>query len=77
MNNLRIYTNALLALLLAAFVSGSAAAQEGLPSWNDGPVKKTLLEFVAAVTDEKGKDYVKPAERIASMPTTERAMSAP
>ena len=29
------------------------------------PTKKAILEFVAAVTDENGKDYVEPAERIA------------
>jgi phosphoglycolate phosphatase-like HAD superfamily hydrolase len=47
-------------------VSGSAAAQGLLPSWNDGPAKKAVLEFVAAVTDRNGKDYVEPAERIAT-----------
>jgi phosphoglycolate phosphatase-like HAD superfamily hydrolase len=36
-----------------------------LPSWNDGPAKKAILEFVAAVTDRTDKDYVAPAERIA------------
>jgi phosphoglycolate phosphatase-like HAD superfamily hydrolase len=41
------------------------AADDPLPSWNDGSPKKALLEFVAAVTDEGGKDYVEPAERIA------------
>jgi phosphoglycolate phosphatase-like HAD superfamily hydrolase len=53
------------AVVAAAIVSGSAAAQGVLPSWNDGPSKTAILEFVAAVTDEKGKDYVEPAERIA------------
>ena len=37
-----------------------------LPSWNDGPAKKAILEFVAAVTDKNGKDYVKPSDRIAT-----------
>ena len=36
-----------------------------MPSWNDGPSKTAILQFVSAVTDEKGKDYVEPAERIA------------
>ncbi len=58
-------TNALLAVLLAAFVPGCAASQDPLPSWNDGPAKKAILEFVTAVTDQNGKDYVAPAERIA------------
>ena len=41
------------------------AADDPLPSWLDGPAKKTILEFVAAVTEKGGKDYVEPAERIA------------
>jgi len=64
-NNYRI-TNILLAALLVAFASGSAAARDPLPSWNDGATKRAILEFVAAVTDEGGKDYVEPPERIAT-----------
>jgi hypothetical protein len=52
-----------LALLLGVSV---AQAQDPLPSWNEGPAKKAIVEFVAAVTDKGGKDYVKPAERIAT-----------
>jgi len=44
----------------------AATAADSLPSWNDGPAKKAILEFVAAVTDEKSPDYVAPAERIAT-----------
>jgi hypothetical protein len=44
------------AVVAAAIVSGSAAAKDELPSWNDGPSKAAILQFVAAVTDEKGKD---------------------
>ncbi len=36
-----------------------------LPSWNDGPAKQAILEFVARVTKDGGPDYVPPAERIA------------
>jgi hypothetical protein len=36
-----------------------------LPSWNDGAAKEAILNFVASVTDEKNKDYVPPARRIA------------
>jgi phosphoglycolate phosphatase-like HAD superfamily hydrolase len=64
--NFNLRKSALLAGLMIAFVSGSAAAQDALPSWNDGPAKKSILEFVAAVTDKNGKDYVKPADRIAT-----------
>jgi phosphoglycolate phosphatase-like HAD superfamily hydrolase len=47
-------------------MSGSALAQDPLPSWNDGPTKKAILEFVAEVTNEKGGQYVEPGERIAT-----------
>jgi phosphoglycolate phosphatase-like HAD superfamily hydrolase len=36
-----------------------------LPSWNDGPARQAILDFVARVTDERGVDYVRPTERIA------------
>jgi hypothetical protein len=58
-------TNALLAVLLIAFLPGCAASQDPLPSWNDGSTKQAILEFVRAVTDKNGKDFVEPAERIA------------
>jgi phosphoserine phosphatase len=41
-------------------------AADPLPSWNNGPSKTAILNFVAAVTDKSGKDYVKPADRIAT-----------
>lgn len=41
-------------------------AADPLPSWNDGPAKQAILKFVAAVTDENGKHFVKPSERIAT-----------
>ena len=37
-----------------------------LPSWNDGPAKAAIADFVVRVTKEGGKDYVQPAERIAT-----------
>jgi hypothetical protein len=55
----------LLSSLVAICVCSVANAADPLPSWNDGSPKKAILGFVAAVTQENGKDYVKPAERIA------------
>jgi phosphoglycolate phosphatase-like HAD superfamily hydrolase len=52
------------AVLAVCFYSVANAA-DPLASWNEGPAKKAILEFVAAVTDAKGNDYVAPAERIA------------
>jgi phosphoglycolate phosphatase-like HAD superfamily hydrolase len=65
----RTFLAALLALGLFDFASiqTRAAPADPLPSWNHGPVKQSILDFVAAVTKEGGPDYVKPAERIATI----------
>jgi phosphoglycolate phosphatase-like HAD superfamily hydrolase len=42
-----------------------SAPSDALPSWNDGPAKKAVLDFVARVTKEGGPDYVKPELRVA------------
>lgn len=36
-----------------------------LPSWNDGPTKRAIIDFVAAVTTPDSKDFVPVAERVA------------
>ena len=41
------------------------AQTDPLPSWNDGVVKTSIVEFVARVTAQGGADFVPPAERIA------------
>ena len=51
--------------LLSLCVCSVADASDALSLWNDGATKQAILEFVAAVTDEKGADYVAPTERIA------------
>jgi phosphoglycolate phosphatase-like HAD superfamily hydrolase len=57
-----------LCLLGLVHVFGSAHAQtiDPLPSWNEGPSKARILAFVQAVTDKSDKDFVPPAERIAT-----------
>ena len=37
-----------------------------LGSWNDGPVKNSIIDFVTRVTTPNGPDLVPPAERIAT-----------
>lgn len=37
-----------------------------LPSWNEGPTRQTILEFVARVTDPASPDFVAPESRIAA-----------
>jgi hypothetical protein len=41
-------------------------ANDPLPSWNDGPNKQAILDFVAAVTEEGGDRFVPEPERIAT-----------
>jgi phosphoserine phosphatase len=47
------------------YAQDKQAAADPLPSWNDGPAKKAILDFVAKVTREGGPDFVPVAERIA------------
>lgn len=37
-----------------------------LRSWNDGPIKTAIVDFIARVTMQGGRDYVPPPERIAT-----------
>jgi phosphoglycolate phosphatase-like HAD superfamily hydrolase len=50
-------------LFLAVQVS---AQTDPLPSWNDGPAKKAIVEFVQATTTQGSPKFVPPAERIAT-----------
>ena len=52
-------------VIFAVFLWALAYAADPLPSWNEGSAKTAILEFVAAVIYEKGKDFVELAERIA------------
>jgi phosphoglycolate phosphatase-like HAD superfamily hydrolase len=54
----------LVALAIAAITT--ANAQDPLPSWNDGPAKQAIVNFVAKVTKESSPDFVPPAERVAT-----------
>ena len=55
------------AAVVACLLLRSSAAEETavLPSWNDGKVKQSLLQFVRDVTDAKGPRFVPPKDRIA------------
>jgi phosphoglycolate phosphatase-like HAD superfamily hydrolase len=64
------YGNFILTLFVG-FLSVGCATHPGtetydpLPSWNDGPSKQGIVEFVRDVTDANGAHYVEPSERIA------------
>jgi phosphoglycolate phosphatase-like HAD superfamily hydrolase len=55
---------ALLGLLGATSAGAESAAP--LPSWNDGPAKQAILDFIRVTTDPASKDFVPPEERIAT-----------
>ena len=42
------------------------AAQDALPSWNDGAAKSAIVEFVGKVTRQGGPDFVPAPQRIAT-----------
>ncbi len=61
-------TLALLPALSGALLSVSAAAQTPgglLPSWNEGPAKQAIFDFVRATIDRPSPNYVSPEDRIA------------
>jgi hypothetical protein len=41
-------------------------SSDPLPSWNDGPSKKAIVDFIGRITREGGPDFVAPAARIAT-----------
>lgn len=41
-------------------------SDDPLPSWNDGPNKQAILDFVAAVTEQGGEQFVPQNDRIAT-----------
>ncbi|WP_206352141.1 HAD family hydrolase [Tautonia rosea] len=62
---MRLKLTIALFLIVIGSVTPQLLADDPLPSWNAGPAKESILSFVTRVTDEDGKDFVPPAERIA------------
>src|SRR5437879_1797784 len=52
--------------LLLPIAAPTFAQGDPLPSWNDGPVKQAILDFVTKTTMMGGPDYVPVPERIAT-----------
>jgi hypothetical protein len=60
----------LVAWLVANFVAVphlAFAQVDPLPSWNDGSVKTSIIDFVARVTKQGGGDFVPVVQRIATL----------
>jgi phosphoserine phosphatase len=68
--NRRVLLRALAALPALPALLGArrarADAADPLASWNDGPAKQAILDFLRATTDAANKDFVAPEERIAT-----------
>jgi hypothetical protein len=65
----RLYGRWAQVLLLVAVLAGApwALAQtDPLPSWNEGPAKKAIVDFVQTTTTQGNPQFVPPPERIAT-----------
>jgi phosphoserine phosphatase len=60
----RVACAAILALCVTSWHAW--AADDPLPSWNDGAAKQAIIEFVEAATTDGGADFVAPADRVAT-----------
>jgi phosphoglycolate phosphatase-like HAD superfamily hydrolase len=65
---MRKWFMAVAALVAAIFgwLSPSWAQTDPLPSWNDGAIKQSIVDFVAHVTTPGGADFVPAEQRIAT-----------
>ena len=61
-----IFTRALALAAALGFGAQVLAQTDPLPSWNDGPAKKAIVEFVQTTTTQGSPQFVPPAERIAT-----------
>jgi len=53
-------------LALCVISANVQAADDALPSWNDGPAKQAILQFPQSTTDQSNAKFVPPEERIAT-----------
>ena len=54
-----------LLLTLMILFTGCESVQDPLPSWNEGPTKESIVNFVKKTTTPGSKDFVEEQERIA------------
>ena len=64
----RVLLSALAVLLFLPGMVFPARAQTDadLPSWNDGPAKQAIVNFVKTTTDQSSPNFVRPEDRIAT-----------
>jgi len=74
MQHQNIFRKIALFCLLGAFAAltpltpalSQEKAPDPLPSWNEGPAKQAIVDFVKATTDQASPKFVPPEERIAT-----------
>jgi phosphoglycolate phosphatase-like HAD superfamily hydrolase len=66
MNSRKMLPWQLLVVTLVLAAVQVAAADDPLPSWNDGAAKRAIMDFVKRVTIPGGTDFVPEPERIAT-----------
>jgi phosphoglycolate phosphatase-like HAD superfamily hydrolase len=64
--NRRVLLTAAALFPIPALPALAQATGTPLASWNDGPAKQTILDFVRATTDQASPKFVPPEERIAT-----------
>ncbi len=55
-----------LLLFLSSQATGQPVSADPLPSWNEGPAKKAIVDFVRATTDKASPKFVPPEQRVAT-----------
>jgi phosphoserine phosphatase len=65
MKTIRIRNLVAVALFCTLAFTATAHAADPLPSWNDGPAKKAIVDFVAKVKKKSSPEFVRVNERIA------------
>ncbi len=55
-----------IAVTLISFQGAARAADDPLASWNEGPAKQAIVDFVKATTDAANANFVPPEARIAT-----------
>jgi phosphoglycolate phosphatase-like HAD superfamily hydrolase len=68
--NRRVFVSSLAVLPIRALLRSRAALAQDvggrLASWNDGPAKQAILDFVRVTTDSSSSKFVPPEERVAT-----------
>jgi phosphoglycolate phosphatase-like HAD superfamily hydrolase len=66
LNRRHVVTLTFVVVSFFAWKHAAFAQTDPLPSWNEGPVKSSITDFVARVTTERHADFVPTEQRIAT-----------